>query len=430
VVGDRRPALWTREFSLYFVARAISLLGDAMIPVAAALAVGAVYGASGVGYVLAVWTAPFVLLVVVGGVLSDRFGARSLMVGADLVRIVTQGTIAAGFLVGTPPIWLLLVASALAGSAAAMFQPGVNGIMPFVARDLQRANATVKVADAMAGLIGPAAAGVVVALAGAGVVLLFDAATFAVSALCLLLLRLPPARPATGGPGVLADLRVGWREFRARTWMWTVILIWVAYGVLVFGPTIPVGSILVTGRFGQAVYGWFLSAFGAGTILGGLVAMRVRPVRPLRTGAFAMLGFAAEPLAVAAGAPLPLLMAGGLVAGAGWAFWSVMWQTSVQSQVAPAVINRVTAYEVAGSVSGLAIGQAVSGPVAVAIGGVTLMWVSAAVAVACVAVLLAVPAIRDLRRVARADLLPDQPVPVAHRVDHEVTAARRPDGGP
>ena len=55
------PTLWTRDFTLYFGARVVSLLGDAMMPVAAALAVGALYGVSGVGYVLAVWTAPFVL---------------------------------------------------------------------------------------------------------------------------------------------------------------------------------------------------------------------------------------------------------------------------------------------------------------------------------------------------------------------------------
>src|SRR3954471_8687139 len=82
--------LWTRDFSFYFAARVVSLLGDAMMPVAAALAVGAIYGVSGVGYVLAVWTAPFVLFIVFGGVFSDRVGARTMMIGADVVRAGTQ----------------------------------------------------------------------------------------------------------------------------------------------------------------------------------------------------------------------------------------------------------------------------------------------------------------------------------------------------
>jgi MFS family permease len=128
-----REVVFTRDFSLYFAARAVSLVGDAMMPVAAALAVGALYGVAGVGYVLAIWTAPFVLLIVFGGVFADRLGARTVMVAADAVRIVTQGALAVAFFVGTPPLWLLLAAAALAGTAAAMFQPGVNGMVPLVA---------------------------------------------------------------------------------------------------------------------------------------------------------------------------------------------------------------------------------------------------------------------------------------------------------
>lgn len=62
-----RPALWDRRFTLFFTARTISLVGDAMMPVAAALAVGALYGISGVGYVLGTWTGTFVVLVLLAG---------------------------------------------------------------------------------------------------------------------------------------------------------------------------------------------------------------------------------------------------------------------------------------------------------------------------------------------------------------------------
>jgi len=90
--------LWARDFSLYFTARSISALGDALMPVATALAVGGLYGVTGVGVTLAVWTAPFVALVLFGGVLSDRFGARRMMIGADVVRIISHGVMAAASL--------------------------------------------------------------------------------------------------------------------------------------------------------------------------------------------------------------------------------------------------------------------------------------------------------------------------------------------
>ncbi|GLW11628.1 MFS transporter [Microtetraspora sp. NBRC 13810] len=377
----------------------VSLLGDAMMPVASALAVGAVYGVSGVGYVLASWTAPFVLFVLFGGVFADRVGARAMMVGADLVRIVAQGVLAVAFFTGTPPLWLLLAASALSGTAAAMFQPGVNGMVPLVAKDPQRANGTLKIADAATQLGGPVLAGLLTALTGAGTVYAIDAGIFLLSGLCLALIRVAPAVRAREPSTVLRDLRRGWAEFRARNWMWSVILVWVFFSMLVFGPYVPLASRLIGERLGDAAYGWVMAALGAGTVVGGLVAIRFRPVRPLAGGAVALTGFTCIPLAVALELPLPLLMAGHLAGGAFWAFWSVMWATSVQTQVAPDVLNRVTAYEVAGSVSGAAVGQALVGPVSSVVEPGHLLFVSTGVTAAvCVALLLIRP-IRRLRRV-------------------------------
>ncbi|MCT9929119.1 MFS transporter [Planotetraspora sp. A-T 1434] len=392
--------LWTRDFSLYFAARVVSLLGDAMMPVAAALAVGALYGVSGVGYVLAVWTAPFVLFVLFGGVFADRVGARTMMVSADVVRIFTQGVLAVAFFTGTPPLWLLLSASFLSGTAAAMFEPGGKGMVPLVAKDPQRANGTLKVADAATQLGGPVLAGLLMALTGASAVYAFDAGTFLVSGLCLGLIRLAPAAAEVREPStVLLDLRRGWVEFRSRSWMWPVILIWVFFGILVIGPSIPLGSRLIGDRLGEAAYGWAMAGLGAGTLIGGLVAVRFRPSRPLAAGGVALIGFACIPLSAALELPLPALMAGHLLGGASWAFWSVMWGTSVHTQVPPDVLNRVFGYEVAGSVCGVAAGQALVGPVSSVVEPRDLLFLSTGASVAVCAALLLIPPVRGLRRV-------------------------------
>ncbi|MFE6911471.1 MFS transporter [Streptomyces erythrochromogenes] len=403
--------LWDRRFTLYFTARAVSLLGDAMMPVAVALAVGALYGVSGVGLVLGVWTGTFVLLALFGGVFADRFGARRMMVGADLVRVFTQGVLAAAFFAGKPPLWLLVSLAALAGAAVAMFLPGVNGMVPLVAREPQRANATLKVADALAHLLGPALAGLLITLTSAGTVYAVDAGTFLLSALCLALIRFDPAAvpehtPATadplarGGRSLHRELHQGWREFRARTWMWSVILIWMGYGVLVFGPLVPLGSALVGARLGPHAYGLAVSCLGAGTVLGGLLALRLRPVRPLAAGTVAMTLYTALPLCIALGAGLPVLLAGHALGGAAIAFWSVMWATSVQTHTPPAVLGRVTAYEQAGSVSGIALGQVLAGPATALASPDRLLWVSAGTCLVGCATLFAVPAIRTLHRAA------------------------------
>ncbi|WP_049566941.1 MFS transporter [Nonomuraea sp. SBT364] len=388
--------MWTRSFTLYFGARTISLLGDAMMPVASALAIGEVYGIAGVGYVLALWTASAVLVMLFGGVVADRIGARRLMIGADVVRVVTQGVVAVAFLDGSPPYALLLGMAALSGMAAGVFEPCVNGMVPLVAEDPQRANGTLKIAEAITQLAGPALAGVLVVVAGPVFVYTVDAATFLVSGVCLLLVRVAVPRPEPSD--LLSDLRRGWEEFKARSWMWSVILVWVFWGVLVVGPYVPLSSQVI-----GADYGWVMAALGLGTVLGGLVAIRLRPRRPLAAGAVALSGYVAVPLTVALGLPLPLLMAGHLLGGCAWAFWSVMWSTSVQTQVAPDVLNRVNAYQVAGSVAGMAVGQALAGPVAAVIEPRAFMLGSALVAAGVVAALLS---IRPVRRLGRDPLDP------------------------
>jgi MFS family permease len=323
-----------------------------------------------------------------------------MMVGADAVRTVIQGVFAVAFVAGAPPLWLLLAGSALSGTAAAMFQPGVNGMVPLVARDAQRANGTLKIADALTQLGGPVVAGLLMAATGPGTVFAFDAGTFLFSGVCLTLIRHAPATAGRKASTMLRDLRRGWVEFRSRPWMWSVILIWMCFGVFVFGPYIPLSSQLVGGRLGDAAYGWTMAGFGTGTVIGGIVAIRFRPARPLAAGAVVLTTFVAIPLSVALEPPLPVLVAGHVIGGVAVAFWSVMWSTSVQTQVPPEVLNRVTAYEIAGSVSGIAVGQALVGPASTVVAPRDLLVLSTIVTSAVVVTLLLVRPVRNLRRAA------------------------------
>ncbi|GAB3976936.1 MFS transporter [Plantactinospora veratri] len=349
---------------------------------------------------LAAWMIPFLGCILFGGVLADRFSARPLMVGADLTRMLAQAVVAAAFFLGTPPLWLLLLCWAVSGAAAAMFQPGVNSMVPIVASDVQRANSTIKVANSLAEMLGPATAGLLFGFLGAGPVFTVAVGAFAVSAACLAGLRLGRLPVAGTGRSMLRDLADGWREFRSRTWMWNVILIWAVYGILLFGPLIPLGAVLISQRLGAPAYGWVQSAVAVGTILGGLGALRVKPHRPLAAGAVMMFGYGLLPLAIALHAPLTVLMAAATVNGLAWAFWSIMWQTSVQTHIPPQLLNRVTSYEVLGSNGSLPIGQGLSGPAAGLVGAERVLATSVAVGVlGCVALLLA-PAVRGLRRVS------------------------------
>jgi len=398
------PAVWSRDFALFFVARAVAALGHTILPVA--LAAGLLehgYGAGAVGLAMASSAASFAGLVVFGGVIADRFDTRKVMIGADLVRLGTQTLAAALFFSGHVVLWQICAIGFVNGVAGALFQPGVASTVPRLAGDVQGANGAIRIAEAGAQLAGPALAGLLVGFASAGGVFAVDAAMYAVSALCLLLLRLP-ARAPDDGPApraastFRADLVTGWREFRARTWLWGVIAIWGLYMISVSGPTVPLVATEVVQDHGPRAYGLVNSALGAGTVVGGLLALRLRPHRMLRAGSIALLGFGAFPAAVGAGLGLPAMMAGAAVAGTGMAFWSVMWSTSIQTQVPPDALNRIHAYDVAGSLALMPVGQALAGPSAAALGADHVLLVAGVMSLVVCAALLSVPAIRNLVR--------------------------------
>jgi hypothetical protein len=87
---------------------------------------------------------------------------------------------------------------------------------------------------------------------------------------------------------------------------------------------------------------------------------------------------------------------GAAVGGASIAFWGVMWSTSVQTHVPAAVLNRISAYEIAGSVISFPIGQALAGPVSDAVGTSPALYTSATSLVVVLTALLCVPAVRHL----------------------------------
>jgi MFS family permease len=391
--------VWSRAFTLFFVARTVSILGDQMlVPITVTVAVlRAGYGITGVGFALAAHTAPLAILVILGGVLVDRFTPVRVMVAADLARLVIHATLAVCFAVGKPDLWLIITLLALGGVGTAAFQPGYASVIPRVARDVQKANAAIRVAESLVMLAGPAAAGLLLAFSSVSVVIAIDAATFGVSAICLLAMRLRIPRPAQR-THLRGDLVQGWQEFRSRTWLWSVIVIYMLFQVTVNGPFITLGQSIITIEHGESTLGFIMSAFGLGAVLGGVAAARIRPLHPLRAGAIAMAGGLFSLLSIALQLPPGAIAIGYAIHGAGGAFWLVMFHSSVQTQIPPDVLGRVHAYDVAGSLVMRPVGQMAAGPAALWIGAIPVLFFSSAMLVVTVGLLLAVPAIRNLRR--------------------------------
>lgn len=403
--------LWSRDFGLFFLSRAVARLGDTMLPVA--LAAGLLqqgHSATSVGLAMAVPTVSWAVLVIFAGVIADRVDPRRLMIGADLLRLASQSCAAGIFLSGHVALWQVLVIGLVNGGAAAVFQPGVAGTVRRLSADAQQGNGAIRTVEAVMSLVGPTAAGLLVAVASAGSVFAVHAGTYAVSALCLWAMRLPDrtAPPGTraeetgtkrsAAQGMRQGLGEGWRAVRVRPWLWGVLALWSFFALTARGPTAPLIATEMVQRHGVTDYGLVNSALGCGTVVGGILAMRLRPVFQLRAGAVGVALFAVFPFAVGGGLPVPVIAAGAVVGGLGMAFWGVMWATSIQTQVPHEVLNRVYAYDIAGSIAFLPVGEALAGPAAELIGRRTMLLTGAVCTVAVSVALLSVPAIRRLRR--------------------------------
>jgi MFS family permease len=395
---DNLQVLRRRDFRLLFLGQGVSVLGDRMVAVALAFAVLEVGGsASAVGLVLACATLPLVGSVLIGGVVADRMSRRTVMIGADLVRLASQGATATLLITGSAEVWTLALFAGLTGAATGFFNPASTGLLPEVVPkdELQPANALRATAVSGGEILGPLLAGVLVATVGAGSAIAVDAATFAVSAACLARLR-AAGRPERESATFLADLREGWSAFRARRWVWSVVA-YFAVANLLWGAWSALGPIVADRDLGgAAAWGTVLAAVGLGALVGSVLATRARPRRPLVLVALTEALFAVPLAALAAAAPAPLLVCAAFLSGAGMMLGNSVWESTLQRHVPAESLSRVVSYDWFGSLAFRPLGLALWGPLAGAIGISSALWLAFGLFVAGVAALLALPDTRRL----------------------------------
>ena len=184
--------LRNRNFRLLFTGRVIDGLGDSVSPAALTLAIViATRSSGGLAVVLVCSLLPKVALLPLGGVVADRLGPRRVALAAALVSGGAQLCIGLLLLAGHIDLLLIAVAAAVKGVASAFDSPATLPLVAGTTDDdgRQAANALMGIASSATSLAGPALAGVLIFTAGAGWAFVLDAATFAVSALTLSLLR-------------------------------------------------------------------------------------------------------------------------------------------------------------------------------------------------------------------------------------------------
>jgi MFS family permease len=393
-----------------FLGRTTSLIGDGMAPVALAFAVLDLTGsATDLGIVLAAHSVVLIALLLVGGVVGDRVSPRISMLGADFARTFSMGAIAVLLLTGAAEIWQLALLYAVDGAATAFFNPASTAIVPQIVpgQRLQEANALLNISRHGGKVAGPALAGVLLALGSPGSAIAVDAATFAVSAICLLGVRAPTLRGSDVEPAFFSELRHGWREFISRSWM-VAIVISAAVSNAIFFPVFMVLGPVVSNESLNGSSSWALIAalWGAGGLIGAVLALGVRPRRPLLFGEGLIMLIALPAMLLAIPASALAIGIGALVSGATVGLGEVLYETVSAQEVPAESLSRVVAYDWFGALALEPLGLALIGPLAAGLGVSTTLWLGAAVITVCQAGVLFVPSVRRLEARVTTDLTP------------------------
>ena len=391
------------NFRLLWTGQAVSAIGDSITPLAFAFATLAVtHSATALGIVSATSTLARVLALPIGGVWADRLPRQLVMQSSDWTRALAHGLIGIALITGHATLWMLIVQAAIFNFAGGFFDPASGALVPQAVsvERLQQANALMGLSRSVTQVGGPALSGIIVALAGPGWVFVIDSATFVVSAVTLLMLRVPPIRITTERPGFWSELAAGWQAVFTRRWyllnlcghaVWNFAIA----SVFVLGPVVALRHL-----GGASAWGFVGAAMGVGAIAGGVVALRIMPSRPLVVANLALITGSVMLLSFAIPFPLPLVMAASGLGWAGLTFLNELWFATVPQLMPQDVLARASSFDWLLSLIAMPAGFAISGPLADHIGVQPTLIGAAALTTAAAVFVVIIPGVRRVRRTA------------------------------
>jgi MFS family permease len=403
-----------RDFALLTGGSVVSLLGDGIFTVALAWQV---YEISNVPTALSLvgvaWTLPLVLFLLLGGVFTDRYDRRWLMIGADLVRAAAIGLLGVLSVTGVIELWHVIALIGFVGLGDAFFNPASTAIVPDLLPDehLPQANALQGLVRPLTfRLIGPAIGGLLVALLGVGSAFLVDAGSFLISAAAVgaIATRRTRAVVSHGLRQTVAEVGEGLAFVRQTPWLWATLVSAMFSLLLFIGPVQVLLPFLVKNRLnlGPDALGSIFAFGGVGSVIAALAIGHWG--LPRRHVTFM---YATWVLAVALLAGFGLMVAlwqAILVEALSAALFeagSIVWITLLQTLVPRELLGRVSSLDWLVSTGLVPVSFALTGPAAAALGPGPTMIGAGLLGAVLMGALLFVPGVRDPERqpLRRAD---------------------------
>lgn len=373
-------ALRERNLALLVTSGTVSAFGTGMSQVALAFAVLGIGGASDLGWVFLSREVPSVAFLLIGGVWADRVSRKQLLVGGDITLATTQAVTALAFLFHHAEVWSIACLQGAFGIANSFTRPASTGLIPQAVRSehLQEANALIDLSRSTMRIAGPAVGAAIVVVANPAWALVADAASFAVSAFLRVRMQIAEG-PRAGRTALTREVRDGWAAFIERSWLWIMVGCFGIFQLTLFPAMLVLGPVVAKSRLGgAAAWGAILASQSAGSVIGGLVALRVRPRRPLLTCCYLMLPATIFLAMLALASSLILLCGASLFAGLTLTTSGIVWMTAFQRSVPEHLVSRLSAFDWLGSVALNPLGYALIGPLAGALGTARTLYAAAA----------------------------------------------------
>lgn len=366
-----------RDFRLLFTGTATSLLGDQFALIATPWLVLQLTGDPlALGIVLAMEGIPRAAFMLIGGAITDRFAPRRVMLVSDIVRLVLTAAMSAFVLTGAVQMWMIYGFALGFGLVAGFAIPAENSMVPLLVRedDLQTGNSLIMGVTQLAGFVGPSLAGAAIAgysesALGIGIAFLIDAVTFAVSTVCLWLIRGAHESAADSMEDSLWSsigngIRYLWNDEALRF----MFLVLIAINFLVVGPLLVGIPVLSHERLpqGAMAFGLLMGAFSIGNLIGYLLAGSLsrpsgRTIRAVTVGLLAGFGAVVGSLGFVTETWLDFGLL--LLLGLGNGYLAIILFTWIQARVARSMLGRTMSLITFSSLGLVSVSQAISGAV-------------------------------------------------------------------
>ncbi|WP_217369298.1 MFS transporter [Nonomuraea antri] len=372
--------LRNRDFALYWCGVVLSQIGTRGTVAANFYQVYQLTGSVvHTGLVGAAQAVALLVLSPLGGALADRLDRRRLLQAAQAVALLVAAALSWLTLTGRAEAWHVVVSVVLTTAAATFDQPARQALIPALVpkHRIGEAIALLNPSRELAVLAGPLLAGVLISVAGPGLMYVVDAVTYAVLVGVLALLRLPAPAPAAERRSILGSIADGAGYIARRPLIYHLMLldlsatVFSAYRVLLPALALDVLQVGATG------YGVLSGAPSAGALIATYAI--VRTVRSSRRQGRVLLAatlcYGVSAMLLAHSPVFPLAVLAALLLGAFDAMATTIRHAAVQIDTPDEIRGRVTAFYQMSSRGGPAIGDVVVGAVAGVIGPVAALTV-------------------------------------------------------